>query len=234
MSRYRRRSEFEADHRFASELLPWFVTGRLEPEEQKRIASHLGECEVCREEVDSCREMAAHLPPLEAVAPAPHPAQLGRLLSRLDRGPSEDDESAAARAHSPFAWWRALAGARFGWILGTQALLVLVVAGSLWLTRRGPAPAYRTLSTSPAVSRPAGPEVRVIFRPGASETEVRAVLLTTGTQIVGGPSPLGAYRLAIRELDSPPDPVDDIVALLRAHPAVQFAEPVAGRVGDER
>ena len=55
-------SQFETDfqrrHDAVAELLPWFVNGTLSAEERETVESHLGECLVCRRELEACCEIA--------------------------------------------------------------------------------------------------------------------------------------------------------------------------------
>jgi hypothetical protein len=87
------------------------------------------------------------------------------------------------------------------------------------------APGFRTLSAAEAGS--ATPALRIVFAPDCSEAEMRRLLLEVRAEIVAGPSPLGAYTLALRPLPVGESP-EAVVELLRARPAVRFVEPIAG------
>ena len=67
-----------------------------------------------------------------------------------------------------------------------------------------------------------------MFAEGATEHQIRDVLLPIGGQLAGGPSPLGAYTV---ELPEGRDPLPVILQHLRSRPEVSFAEPVAGEGG---
>ena len=54
-----------------------------------------------------------------------------------------------------------------------------------------------------------------------SEQEIRRLLLQLNARVIDGPSSVGAYRLEIREKEQ-----QHALALLRADPAVAFAEPM--------
>src|SRR5688500_18721287 len=41
----------DADHRALRELLPWYVTGQLDPDEQDRVAAHVDACPDCQAEI---------------------------------------------------------------------------------------------------------------------------------------------------------------------------------------
>jgi hypothetical protein len=117
------------------------------------------------------------------------------------------------------------------WTLAAQLGLVLLLAGGLTLLRRpvqtSAAPAvYRTLSDpGPATAEPpaATARLRIVFAPGTTEEEIRALLLGIRGQITAGPSPLGVYTV---DVPAGPDPVADVLSHLRTHRQVSLAEPV--------
>ena len=215
-------------HDAAWELLPWHVNGTLADEERRGVDAHVLACPACRDELERCRATAVEVR-RHAVAPSPHPAQLARLLRRLE--PAEDEAAAV-----PVPPSRALAEpggllrrtpAAMRWVLLAQAAAIagLLVA---WGWRGEPVPsAYRTLSDRPAAAAAATPRVRVVFAPGATEAEIRELLLSFRGEIAGGPSPLGAYTIALPG-GATAEPLPVVLAYLRQHPRVHFAEPVAG------
>ena len=68
-------------------LLPWYVNGTLEAAERAALDDHLAGCARCRAELAREEGLVAVLRAAEDVAPAPHPAQLARLMGRLDGEP---------------------------------------------------------------------------------------------------------------------------------------------------
>jgi hypothetical protein len=97
---------------------------------------------------------------------------------------------------------------------------------------------YHTLSAATATAVPAAAhsQIRIMFAEAATERQIREMLLRMRGRLVDGPSPIGAYTLAI-PLD-PLDPLDPqngareplgtVLAYLRSQSIVRFAEPVAG------
>ena len=65
----------------------------------------------------------------------------------------------------------------------------------------------------------------MVFAESTPEAEIRRLLATVRGEIVGGPSPLGVYTVAL-PADGEPLPV--VLSHLRAQPQIRFAEPVAG------
>lgn len=206
-------------------LLPWLASGAIDSEDRRRVEAHLEACATCRAEAERCRVERARLRAEVGAAPAPHPAQLERLLARLDTDEGEDDDAGAApprRRRSLLA--RTPAAAR--WLIAAQ--LVALAGLGFFASRPAfvPGAAFRTLS-APAAAAPARGALRVVFAPEASEAEVRALLLSVRAQIVAGPSALGVYTLALDGAGAP-DPVGVALGLLRADARVRLAEAVAG------
>jgi anti-sigma factor RsiW len=105
-------------HRQAQALLPWYVTGQLEPDEAQRIKAHLDACPVCRVELAAERRLR------EAIVSAPVEAREGR--------------APPPRGRVAVGAWAAAAIA---------ASVAMAAVASLWAPRL-PAPhaVYRTLS----------------------------------------------------------------------------------------
>ena len=154
-----------------------------------------------------------------AEAPTPHPARLSRLMSRLDE----------AEGSSPRARLAGLLTATpkpVRWVLAGQlAALLLLATAWVWTPTPPPPAEFTTLSDPVAVAVATGQQVRVVFAEGATERQIRDVLLPIGGQLAGGPSPLGVYTV---ELPEGRDPLPVVLQHLRSRPEVSFAEPVAG------
>src|SRR3954469_13176208 len=71
-------------HRQVGELLPWYVNGTLGERERGKVEDHLAGCPACQAEERACRRMAEAALAAAEVSPSPHPAQLGRLLDRIE------------------------------------------------------------------------------------------------------------------------------------------------------
>lgn len=188
------------EHAQVQALLPWYARGQLEADEMSHVRQHLQSCERCR--VELAAEPAVQTLMGAALPAAPGDADRGfaRLRARLE--PRE-----TAR---PARW--------MPWALGLQgAALAAVLA--LWLHERPAEPAYQGLSAGGGV---AGADALVMFRPEASEQELRALLQAQGASIVAGPTETGAYQLRL-----PAASLDD----LRRSPLVRLAEPLQPGAG---
>jgi hypothetical protein len=249
-------SRAERLHARVWELLPWHANGTLAPAERATVEGHLDGCARCRMELEACRDTAQALRSAPGASAAPHPAQLSRLLARIEAAEAESDR--------PRAWGRlggqpgslpggepsgqprgelgplAAGAPRLGrlrqvfaltprpvrWALAAQLALLL---GLSLLFRPAARPGYVVLSDPPPVSTAGGaPEIRVVFAEDATERQIRALLLQIHGRFTSGPSPLGTYTVAVPPASRAGDPLDVVISYLRKQPAVRFAQPVAG------
>ncbi|HEV7506029.1 MAG TPA: zf-HC2 domain-containing protein [Thermoanaerobaculia bacterium] len=235
---HEREDHDERIHQRFWELLPWYVNGTLSGPDQERVEDHTAGCRRCRDEVETCRRTAVTIKGLGEVAPSPHPVQLQRVLARID----EAEQTVAGERQEP----RAAGRRRFGMprrafqaLIAQAAVIVLLVGVLVWVElHAGASPVvrpsvsssspatYETLS-DPAPAPPPGGTValRVMFSRGATEREVRDLLLAVHGEITAGPSPFGAY---IVEVTAAGHPVSVVLTRLHSDPLVALAEPVAG------
>lgn len=222
----RERKDRERVHRRTWELLPWYVNGTLAQPERQRVEEHLAECLRCREEERACRRTAEAVRKTGDAAPSPHPVQFQRLLARVEEHEREEARPRGRRLRSLLAATpRAVRVA-----LIAQAAMILALVGVLaWNAMARPAE-YITLSDS-APPPVAGERLRVMFAPGATEREIRGLLLAIQGEIKAGPSPIGVYTV---EVPAGRDPLAVVLARLRSEPQVTFAEPAAVSGQDSR
>lgn len=181
-----------ADH--PDELLPWYVNGTLDDDEQRRVAAHLDVCGRCRAEVEWLRALRAGV---KQATGATAPGELG--LKRLQRDLRRESRSGVSH------WWRPAFAA---------AALLLVVQSAVLVRHMG--------TSSPAVLRPLGvggqPQVlQVTFAPQAREQQIRNLLQTIDAELVGGPGTVGVYRLRV---EGGAEAVREAIAELEARPAL--------------
>lgn len=234
----------------AEELLPWFVAGTLDEDEAKAVQAFIDSGEIAREELDALQMVADTVAVPGADEPVYDPAILRRVMGQLDgvtqeapqeplvvgeagaslthgatgagsRGAgsrSEDQPGLIQRILTLLQWSatpplaRVLVAAQFALLLG----LVMVVAG-----RDGaPREVISETVAGPVAAQTAA--YTLSFSAGASEAEVRALLLANGMSIVAGPSALGIYHVAIPE-DADPAA---LAAALSTSELVVFLQPV--------
>jgi hypothetical protein len=192
-------------HHKVLELLPWYVTGKLEDEDRVLVETHLRDCAECQAELRLERRLAG------AVAELPFDADQGwtGMRARI---------LAQAEPRRPFRRLvRALATPeRTGWALAAQFVLAVVIVGLALQTV--PSPRYHALG---AARRTAAGDAIVIFRPDANADALARAVRASGARIVDGPTAADAYVL-----DVPLSQRTAALARLRADAAVTLAEPI--------
>ncbi len=195
------------EHRAVQALLPWYANATLDAAERARVDTHLGQCERCQADVEFQRHLRA-----SPVATPPGDVERGwvALRARLDAPAPARSAPPPARAGWLAPRWLPLA-------LGLQAAFVLILA-TAWLALPRQAE-YRTLGA--AQGAPAA-NALVVFRPDATEAEIRRALRAADARLVGGPTVTDAYLLRVPDLGAP------VLARLRAEPAVARVESLEG------
>jgi hypothetical protein len=215
----------------AARLLPWFVTGRLQATEAARVDAHLATCAVCRRDLERQHALSNWIrgdARIESTSPQP---SLEKLMSRIDateratRSPARSTDAAATASRRRVPPWLVAA-------VVVQSIGLAALGSALWRhSDDAPAPQYRTLSSVPDSTSTVIPQIRVVFAPATTVRDVADVLRQVDARIVDGPSPAGAYSLAL----SRPRPTADFVASsvdrLRTDARIVFAEPIIGSAG---
>lgn len=202
---------FHSEHEEIWELLPWHVNGTLEEREARRVERHLAHCLPCHAELGRQRELASLVQAPEALPLSP-----GHGLARLE-GRLAPTRRLTARRRSGWSWL-ALA----------EAAIIVVLLSAVFAQRRPPALPQATFETlgdaAPALDRASGPVYRALFAESASERELRELLAGLDLRIVDGPSPVGLFTLELTAGTRDPRAPAAVLASLRAHDAVRFAE----------
>jgi len=186
-------------------LLPWYVTGQIEPGDRLLVDAHLADCAECRDELAAERRLHGAVVDL----PAPSAAGWERMVAEL------------ARPEAPVPLPRSFR--RAGWMLAAQAaVLVLGVGVVLHLQRQAPSVAtpqpYHALG---APQQGQAGNILVMFAPDTREPALRKAIEASGARLVDGPTAAGAYLLAIA-----PGERAAALARLRAQAGVTLAQPV--------
>ena len=184
-----------AAHARVEMLLPWYATATLPAAERAEVEAHLPRCTRCRSDLAfQTRLLGERDTPGVADDMA-----LGweALRHRLDA------QAIGASSRRPARRW-------VGWPLawGIQcaaSLALLLIAVSPHLEP------YRTLG---AAGNGSTADALVVFKPDATETQMRAALRAADARLVGGPTTMDAYLLQM------PDGGASALERLRGQPGV--------------
>lgn len=197
-----------SEHDAVQQLLPWHVNGTLAADETARVEAHLAECEECRHDLACERELAREV----ALLPLDVDEGWQAMAVRLP--------DLHARRHPRRTPWLSRSGP-VSWIVGGALAASIVLAVAVLGLQRPPGAAqtFHTLGSSAA---PASGQLIVLFRPDASEQQMRATLAAQRARIVDGPTAAGAYVLRIEGRSAA-----EAIAALRQSSDVVLAEPIA-------
>jgi hypothetical protein len=190
------------------ELMSWLITGRLEPEQEVWVETHLVACADCRRHVAEEREL------IGAVVQLPFKNESGwsAMRNRIDAA-GRQGVHRLAPAHDSFP------SRQVGIFRAAHpALLVAAVPTSMRAT--APVAPYHAWSSAQAAA--IGDAV-IIFRPDTRESDIRGLLRDSDARLVDGPTAANAYVVRI--------PVTErarALARLRRDAAVALAEPLDG------
>jgi anti-sigma factor RsiW len=198
-------------HHEAEELLPWYVTGQLEPEELRLVEQHLSSCAHCRRQLAFERQMMDEL----ALLTPQIDNGWERLRQRLELPQVRRRGWRQRIGRDAAALWQAfsrppviaLALAQLGFVIVAATLLVS-------LSR----PSYRALGSAPP-----SPSANAIamFRADTTASQLSDLLRANGASLAGGPTPTDAYLLRL-----PAQSRSTVLARLRADRHVLMAEPI--------
>lgn len=207
-------------HAQTQTLLPWLINQTLHAEEQQQVEEHLRHCLVCRRELIDLQKMAEHLTApsdLEAAAEASFAGIVRKLPERnVSAKPLYTTKAAPKRS-----WPRI--NRTPSWLALAASLLLFVPV--VW---HGLPPLESTNYTTLSSTQPktvTGRQLKVVFSPSLSNSEVAAILAQIHGQKLDEPNSMGAYTIKLEE-DNGSATLDQTLALLRQRPDVLFAEPV--------
>ena len=212
------------EHDIVQLLLPWVDGGHLDAAEAARVAVHLSSCARCQADVAWQRRLraaAADAPALD-VASAGSDATVdvdrgwAALRGRLDAAAARAGASPARPPRPPrhaAPWW-----AGWRWVVALQSTVIVGLAAlAILMVPRDDA--YRALGSP---GRAGDASIVVVFRPDASEQQIRQALRDSDVRLVDGPTVTGAYLLS-----AAPARHAAAIERLRAHGAVLRVESLA-------
>jgi hypothetical protein len=214
-------------HAEAWNLLPWLATGRIQPSEREWLEAHVHTCVECRAELDAQRQLAGQMRSAgEAAANGTSDEQrsFDKLWARIESAEAASIKvtgtqgaAAAGRGSSRTVRWLTAAVVIQGFGLALFGLNSL----------REPASDYSTVSRVEPV-RTDAPEVRIVFAPEASISNINTLLANQGLSIVAGPGASGNFTAALSaDAVASGASAESVAAVISKDPNVTFAQPVA-------
>jgi hypothetical protein len=214
-----------------TEWLPWYVNGTLNAKDRAAMDAYLAKSPLARDEVQYYERLAATMKRRAENIPAD--IGLAQTLQRIKVSPKAEAAPPTARRAKPNApdtdeqnWFQRLLSG--GWMkpaLGCAAA-VIVAQGVLLVQQRDEAIVYRgkpsitDVKTSGVKAEAA--YLRVVFKPNATEGELRLLLASTNAWIAGGPGQSGEYYLRFT-----PDQIQGAMDALKASGLVSEAAPAS-------
>jgi hypothetical protein len=212
-------------HEEIEAMLPWFVAGRLSPDDRRRVESYLAAHQELRRELGRIeREAAATVVEAQSLG-LPRAAALDRLLAAAapaDAGLLERAriaiEAGLSRLGRAVA---ALSPRQLGGLAAAALALVAIQAGSL-LFLTGSAGNEGTVryetATGPGVAPSTGGTFAIVsFTPTAAAGEIARVLEEAGVEIVEGPK-AGIWRIRLSRTALTPAEASKRLDALRRRP----------------
>jgi anti-sigma factor RsiW len=213
-----------------TEWLPWYVNGTLNAKDRAAMDAYLAKSSLARDEVQYYERMAATMQRRTENIPAD--IGLAQTLQRIKVSPKAQGTHTTVPRVKPNApdtsepnWFQRLLSG--GWMkpaLGCAAA-VIVAQGVLLVQQRDAAIVYRGKASITDVkttgAKTEAAYLRVVFKPNATEGELRLLLASSNAWIAGGPGQAGEYYLRFT-----PDQVQGAMDLLKASGLVSEAAPV--------
>jgi hypothetical protein len=179
-------------------LLPWYVTGRLDPKDRARVERYLSDHPEAAAHLALAREESEATVTANEAIRAPGPHVLDRLRASIAAEPRRKPLGASlSQLAERFTDWIAgLAPPQLALAAAVAALLVMLQAaaiGALVLERAG-APTYQTAGGEQGAGE--GIELLVGFSGTATMGEIAALLEKLDAVVIDGPRG-GLYRLRL-------------------------------------
>lgn len=206
-------------HAEAWALLPFFVNGRIAPEDREWVEQHVQSCAECKRELEQQRPLAREMQSSDLPPGFSEQRAFAKLWTRIEASegamPGSAPRTASVGSRRTVRW---LAAAVFVQAIGL-ALLGMSVLNSSETT----ANEFRTVTS--AETQIAVPAVRLVFTSDTSVAQVTDILSTHNLQLVAGPHGAGVFTAALGEASSSRS-AQSIAESLRRNSRVEFAEPV--------
>jgi anti-sigma factor RsiW len=198
-------------HAQTEELLPWYATGELDAADEALVEAHLSACARCQQQLAVEHQLVEGF---RAVAPEVD-SGWARLRRRIEAPEPKRTSWIARNLRELGDLVRRPAVAA----LATAQVAFLALAAAILPSLENPA--FVALGDKPAAAPSAN--VIVMFRPEATEADMRDALKASGASLVGGPTDADAWLLRVSAKARP-----SAIAKLQSDNDVMMAEPIDG------
>jgi anti-sigma factor RsiW len=205
-------AELRDPHEQAEELLPWYATGQLDAADRSLVEAHLAACARCQRQLAGERRMVDRF---QSFSPEVDSGWV-RMRRRIE---ASDTNRPGWVVRTAAEAWQILKRPAVA-ALATAEVGILAIAAAI-APSLGTAPAYVALGDRAQPSQSAN--VIILFRPEATEADMRSALRQSGASLVGGPTDADAWLLSVPSAQRPA-----ALAKLRAAREVVMAEPIDG------
>ena len=180
------------EHDIVQLLLPWADGDHLSDAEAARVAAHLSGCARCQADMAwqrRLRDAAAGTESSLDVPPAADAVDRGwaALRGRIDADAATGRSKPLLPVRHTPPWWSG-----WRWIVALQSTVIVGLAALVVVMLPRDA-AYRALGSP---GRAGDASIVVVFRPEASEQQIRQALRDSDARLVDGPTVTGAYLLS--------------------------------------
>lgn len=197
-------------HLKVQSLIPWFVNGSLDEQDMTTVNRHLDSCSQCKTDVSIALKQAQLFHSTDETIVHSLLQRESASLSMLER------RIGIRRRAVSKPSVRSQVTPAVAAIVFTLAILGVTTTG--WL----PGGANQDL-TFEAMTRGNDSDsvvLQMIFHPQTSEHDIRMLLLESGGELLGNPTPNGVYRLSFKDVDD----ATGYAARLRQQPSISWAE----------
>ena len=199
-------------HEQAEELLPWYATGQLDDTDRWIVETHLSACARCQRQLAGERRMIERFQFFSPETDFGWARMRQRIETPHPRRRNRVAETAAEM-------WQMLKRPAVA-ALATAQVALIAIAAAIAPTLSS-APAYVALGDR-MQPMPAA-NVIILFRPEATEADMRLALRNSGASLVGGPTDADAYLLHVTRGER-----STALAKLHDNDDVLMAEPIDG------
>ena len=217
--------EAEFDH--VESLLPWYASGKLAPEDIRRVEQALAQMPELRRRYELILEERSAAVAVNESLGMPSPLAMEKLFARLEsEAPKRQNFDAGNWLAERFSIWRPRSLVFAGMAAG---LIAMVEAGLLATVYFGPAQegaTYETASASKKVTGQDGAFVLIAFVPDVTAARILNFLEAHRASIVEGPIAGGIFRVRVCDKALTPNDLGAIVASMRnENTIVRFVAP---------